>query len=116
MLEPYEEFIDGWKEEYNIPTNIACNVICSDEIDAYLVKKGWAGMCREYIGDYFEISFHSRYKDNVRIVKGILWHEFCHLENKVKNKSKGHDIKWFKLLIRKPVLAIYGFGILLKPF
>ena len=60
---------------------------------------------------------HCGMKLSVMILKydtlryGVLWHEFCHCWNHIKNEGSMHDGSWWRKFLSKPKFVIYS-GIL----
>lgn len=63
-----------------------------------------------YSKDLAKIYINNRFAEHEIAVTGVLWHEYCHAEKWLKDKTTdGHSSAWYKRLMRKPIYALYSF-------
>lgn len=92
----YKE-LDEWRTKY-----------CPDSKNMYL-----AGSCPDSdfghsyaLKTCYNIAINHKIKRDSLFYKCVLWHEFCHCWDYHESGSMGHELKWIKKHLHKPLYVI----------
>ena len=99
-----EEYLAGYQNKYEVFA-----VYYKDLSNKF-------GMCTwwEDKGKYkFEIQVNYIFEKDNFITKVVLWHEFAHLMDVVKNGNGEHDKGWVKEWVRKPLMTLPAYLLIL---
>ena len=98
-----ELLLTEWSKEVDIDRD---RIIFKGYTD--LRENNWQGVTR-FIGDKCSIELSYKLKGKDLRAQGVLWHEFCHAWNHIKQEGTMHDKAWSKKLWSKPILAIWSY-------
>lgn len=104
-LEPDDEITELCNDWLMARKGLDANIFgcyCDDLGTKYL------GYFLEYDDTYY-VMINSKLKDSSLCRRVIGWHEYAHLENKIINASSGHNGKWARIWLSKPILALVGY-------
>lgn len=103
-----DSWISGWKEKYcpGVEISIAYGALRGNYLGmTHYVRSGQQWNSAITVNVIFEEDTFTSYV--------IAWHEFCHAWSRYENAEDDHGVKWASRWIRKPLLTIPAYLIIL---
>ena len=70
------------------------------------INPKWLGVTYPYSSTHCKIILSNEIKNTTYLWCGVLWHEFCHCWNHIKNEGSMHDEHFNRKVWSKPILHI----------